>query len=90
MDARICAPLLDRFVGDDDSTGKQQLFDVAIAEAEAIVQPDAMADDFGRETIMFVRICWCASQLPGRSIGMRRAHSSPEELLAWDEYAMPC
>jgi hypothetical protein len=55
----FAAPLPDRFVGDDDSTCKQQLFDVAVAEAEAIVQLDAMADDFGRETMMFVRIGWC-------------------------------
>jgi hypothetical protein len=41
----LLAPLPDRFVGDGDSTSEQQLFDIAIAEAEAIVQPDAMADD---------------------------------------------
>jgi hypothetical protein len=55
------APLPDRFVGDDDSTGEQQLFDIAVAEAEAIVQPDAMADALGREAVVFVRVGWCGS-----------------------------
>jgi hypothetical protein len=55
------APLPDRLVGDDDSTGEQQLFDIAVAEAEAVVQPDAVADDLGRKTVVFVQVGWCRS-----------------------------
>jgi hypothetical protein len=88
------APLPDRLVGDDDSTGEQQLFDIAVAEAEAKVQPDAMADDLGRKPMVCVRGGGgqrCSWQISGRSIGMRRAHSSLEELrLSWDQYATLC
>jgi hypothetical protein len=39
---------------DDHSAGEQQLFDVAVAEAEAIIQPDAVADDLGRKAVVFI------------------------------------
>ena len=54
--AELPAPLADGFVGDDDSTGKQQLFDIPIAQAEAVIQPHAVADDLGRETGVFIRV----------------------------------
>jgi hypothetical protein len=57
----LLAPLPDRFVGDDDSTSEQQLFDIAIAEAEAEVEPDAVADDLGREAVVFVPVDWGGS-----------------------------
>src|SRR3954454_15888420 len=50
------APLPDRFVGDDDATGAQQLFDVPVAEAEAVVQPDAMTHNFGWKTMVCVAL----------------------------------
>jgi hypothetical protein len=49
--AKLPTPLTDRFIRHDDATGKQQLFDIPVAEAEAEVQPDAMADDLGREMV---------------------------------------
>ena len=58
------APMPDGFVGHDDPTREQELFDIAIAQAEAEVQPDAMADDLGWETVMFVAV--------GRCGGLRR------------------
>ena len=46
--------LADGFVGDDDPTGEQQLFDISIAEAEAEIEPDAVADDLGREAMVLI------------------------------------
>ena len=50
------APFADGFIGHDDPTGEQQLFDVAIAEAEAEIEPHRMADDLGREPVVLVRL----------------------------------
>jgi hypothetical protein len=72
--AELAAPLADGFVGDDDPTGEQQLFDVPIAEAEAVIEPDAVADDLGRETMMFIRVGWCGS-----------VHSSPKTVYRYEE-----
>ena len=52
--AELAAPLPDGFVGHEDATGAQELFDVAGAQAEAVVQPHAMADDLSGKTVMFV------------------------------------
>jgi hypothetical protein len=49
---KLPAPLVDSLIRDDDSTGKQQFFDIAVAQAETEVQPDTMADDFGLETVV--------------------------------------
>jgi hypothetical protein len=48
------APLPDGFVGHDDSAGEQQLFDVAIAETEAEIEPDRVANNLRRETMLLV------------------------------------
>ena len=39
------APLADCLIGDDDASLGQQIFDIAEAEAEAIVEPYDVADD---------------------------------------------
>jgi hypothetical protein len=59
--AKFATPLPNRFVRDNDATGKQQLFDIPIAEAEAEVQPDTMADDLGRKAMILVAVgeYWC-------------------------------
>jgi hypothetical protein len=49
----------DRFIGDDDSTSEQQLVDIAVAEAKAKVQPDAMADALGWKPRVCVWVGWC-------------------------------
>jgi hypothetical protein len=59
--AELAAPLPDGFIGHDNPTGEQQFFDIAVAETEAEVQPNAMADDLGREAVMFVPVGWCGS-----------------------------
>ena len=61
--AKRAAPLPDRFIGHDDAAGEQQLFDVAVAETEAEVQPNAMADDLSWKAVMLVSISrWCAHE----------------------------
>jgi hypothetical protein len=51
---KLAAPLADGLIRDDDPTAEQQLFDVPIAEAEAVIQPYAMTDDLGREAVVCV------------------------------------
>jgi hypothetical protein len=55
------APLADGLICDDDSTGKQHFFHIAVAQAKTEVQPDTMADDLGRETVVLVAVgeYWC-------------------------------
>jgi hypothetical protein len=50
------APLADGFIRHDEATSEQQLFHVAVAAAEAEVQPDAMTDDRSRKPMMFVGV----------------------------------
>ena len=54
--AHISAPFSDRFRRDDDFPGEQQLFDIAKAQAEAEIQPDAVADDFSREVVGLIAV----------------------------------
>jgi hypothetical protein len=42
--SKLPAPLADSFVGDQHATDKEEFFDVPIAEAEAVVEPDAVTD----------------------------------------------
>jgi hypothetical protein len=57
---KLQTPLADGFIRDDDFPGAQQLFDIAIAEAEAEIQPHRMTDDLGWEAVMLVTVGrWC-------------------------------
>jgi hypothetical protein len=44
------------YVRDDDSPGAQQLFDIAITEAKAEIQPHRIADDLGWEAVILVTV----------------------------------
>jgi hypothetical protein len=55
---KLAAPLPDGFVGHRDAAGKQQVFNIVIAEAEPKIQPDRVADDLGREAMILVRVGW--------------------------------
>jgi hypothetical protein len=58
--AKLQAPLANGVIRDDASPGEQQLFDSAIAEAEAELQPHHRADDLGWEAVMLVTVGrWC-------------------------------
>jgi hypothetical protein len=50
------APLPPRRVGDDDATGEQQLFHVAVAETEPEIQPGTVADDLGGEAVVLIAV----------------------------------
>jgi hypothetical protein len=59
--AEFATPLAEGFVCDDDPTGEQQLFDIAVAGTEAEIPPNSKADDLGRETVILVAVgaSWC-------------------------------
>ncbi len=48
------APPTNRFVGHHNPTDEEQLFDIPIAQAEAIIEPDPVADHLGGKTMVFV------------------------------------
>ena len=48
------APLSDRFVGNLDPTFRQEIFDVTVAEAEAVVQPNGVTNDFRWKSLSMV------------------------------------
>src|SRR5262245_65227596 len=88
--AKLPAPLADGFIEHDDPADEQQFFHVTVAERQAEIQPDGVADDLSREPMMFVGIgrCWGRHGSSTECVNwMSRAHSSPEELLELHEYA---
>jgi hypothetical protein len=56
--AKLAAPLAAGFVGHDHAACQEQLFHITVAEAEADVQPDAIADDLGRKPMVCVWAGW--------------------------------
>ena len=58
-------PASHRFVGDIQPTLREQIFDVAIAEREAHIEPNGVPDDHRRELmardeIVMRNVTWCA------------------------------
>src|SRR5215510_4468964 len=47
-------PLPDRFMGDLDTPSQHHLFHIAVTQAKAVIQPDAMADDLSREAMVLI------------------------------------
>ena len=47
-------PRSDRFIGNGDAALSQKTLDIAKAQAKSVVQPDRVADDFGRKSISAV------------------------------------
>src|SRR5690349_12155602 len=54
--AEAQAPLADALVADDDSTRRQDQLNISQAQAEAVIEPDRMLDDRGRETKAAIRV----------------------------------
>src|SRR5262245_11934685 len=54
--SKFPTPLTDGFMGHGDAAFQQELFHVAVAESEAIVEPDPMADDFSGKPVVFVTL----------------------------------
>jgi hypothetical protein len=53
---KLQTPLTDGFMGDVDPAFKEQLLHIAIAQGEAVVEPDAMANDLTGEAVLFVAL----------------------------------
>jgi len=53
--AELDAPQADRFPSDDDAAFGQEIFDIAVAEIEAIVKPDCVGN-VRRKTLAFIGI----------------------------------
>jgi hypothetical protein len=53
--AELLAPAPNGLMGDDDATLGQQEFNISIAEAEHVIQPDSMSDDLGGKAIAVMR-----------------------------------
>jgi hypothetical protein len=51
----LVAPEADRLVGDGDASPGQQIFDVPVAEIEAVIEPDGVLDDLRRKSVPPVR-----------------------------------
>src|SRR5262245_8741566 len=47
-------PLADGFMGDVDAALAQELFHVAIAQREAIIEPDPVANDLAGKAVIFI------------------------------------
>ena len=53
---KLQTPLADGFMGDVDTALEQDLLHIAITQGEAVVEPDAMADDFAGKAVIFVAL----------------------------------
>jgi hypothetical protein len=63
--SELDAPEADRFAADSNASFGEQIFNVAVAEVEARVEPDSIGNDIGRESVPFIdvhapilAICW--------------------------------
>jgi hypothetical protein len=54
--SKLPAPASDRLLENHHTAFGQHQLDVPEAQAERVIQPDRMADDFGRKTVTMVRI----------------------------------
>jgi hypothetical protein len=54
------APIAHRFVREQNAALGHELFDISIAQAEAEIQPNTVANDYGREpmALIWIRYRW--------------------------------
>jgi hypothetical protein len=57
-DTKLDTPETNRFSADSDSSFGKWIFDVSVAEIEAIVQPDGVRNDVRWESVTFICIHW--------------------------------
>ena len=50
------APVTDALVADDDPTRRQDQLNISQAQAKAVIEPDRMLDDRGREAEAAIRV----------------------------------
>ena len=48
------APEADRFAADSDASLSQKIFNITVAQVEAIIEPDCVADDVQWESVTFI------------------------------------
>jgi hypothetical protein len=58
-------------VGDVDAPFQEELLHVAVAQREAIIEPDTVTDDFAREAVVFVSVDVSGRSHVGCLSGMR-------------------
>jgi hypothetical protein len=51
---KLLTPMSNRFVGNNDASLCQQIFDVTETQAETMIKPDGMADDFRGEPMAVI------------------------------------
>ena len=61
----LAQPLPNRLVGDRHASLREEIFGIAEAEAEPMVEPDRVADDVGRESI------GCRSEIDAHQAALR-------------------
>jgi hypothetical protein len=69
-------------VGHHDAAFEQELFHIAVAQGEAIVEPDPVADDFARKAVVLVTfgVCgWSHVWLP--NLGVDRLWRGPHQVI---------
>jgi hypothetical protein len=49
-------PQPDGFIADRDSALSEKVFDISVAQIEAIIEPDSVADDIGWKSVAFICI----------------------------------
>ena len=54
VETALRAPPSDCFLGHHDSAFGEQILDISETDAESVVQPDCMTDDFGRKTVTVI------------------------------------
>jgi hypothetical protein len=54
--SKLPTPFAHHCMGHHDATGEQELFHIAIAEAETEIQPAPVADDLGWEAVILVSV----------------------------------
>ncbi len=53
--SEFLTPVSDRFVGDKDSSLREQVFYVSKAQGEPMVEPDSVTDDFRRKAVASIK-----------------------------------
>jgi hypothetical protein len=54
--SKLPTPLTDSFMGHSDAALEQQFFHIVVAQGEAIVEPDAMTNDFTGKAVILVTL----------------------------------
>ena len=50
------APQADGFIADRDSALSEKIFDISVAQIEAIIEPDSVTDNIRWESVAFISI----------------------------------